>query len=135
LKNAPAGAAPLSFSGEPRTLRFVSPLPAHLGAGGMHWFTVSVTEAAEFKRLALSHELFQREEWERFVAPEPSSTLLADGLRDAQFDYFGQDSRGEAPAWVARWQDKDRLPQLVRLRLLAADGSIEELLMAPRLAK
>jgi general secretion pathway protein J len=111
----------------------VSPLPAHLGPGGMYSFTLAFEDAGDGKRLMLRYELFQGEAWERYDASEPKSAVLSGGLQDAQFDYFGQHNREEPAGWRTQWQEKERLPRLVRLRLLPASGMAEEFLMAPKL--
>jgi len=125
----------IAFAGEPQSLRFVAPLPGHLGAGGMYWFTVEVREQDGAKQLVLSYELFQREDWDRYGAGEPETAVLARGLKQAQFDYFGEPSPERAPAWASRWTDKDQFPRLVRLRFATGDtasGRRHELLAAPK---
>jgi general secretion pathway protein J len=96
-------AQPVAFEGEPQAMRFVAPLPAHFGAGGLHWFSLRVIDAAGGKDLVLSHELFQGEKWQRFGAGAPQTTVLAHGLQRAEFDYVRD--------------EKEMLPRLVRLRL------------------
>lgn len=108
----------IPFSGERHAMRFVAPLPAHLGAGGMYWFTLGVAEGKDGKRLVLSYELFQREEWERYGAAEPGTAVLTQALNDAEFDYLGH----ETTTWASRWDQTDRLPRLIRLRVKFGDG-------------
>jgi general secretion pathway protein J len=123
----------LEFSGERDGLRFVAPLPAHLSPGGMYLFTVGLAQEAGGKQLVLRYELYQAGAWERFGAAQPASTILARQLEDVQFGYL-EPAQGAGPAtWASRWAEKDRLPQLVRLRL-SAGARTQELVMAPKLA-
>ncbi|BAU50062.1 general secretion pathway protein J [Sulfurifustis variabilis] len=130
------GEARVGFAGERRLLRFVSPLPAHVGPGGMYWFTVEVAEDRGTSRLILRTELFQTEEWDRFDPAAPESLVLVEGLREAEFDYLGRaEPDRPPPQWVSRWDREDELPRLVRLRLRferAGADVREELTMAPK---
>lgn len=131
--NDEQGEMRIGFFGERHALRFVAPLPAHLGAGGMYWFTISVADAGDGKRLLLSYELFQGERWERYGSGAAQTSILARGLHAAEFDYLGY----ESAAWASRWEQKDRLPRLIRVRLKPADaldGRWLELSVAPKLA-
>lgn len=124
----------VAFTGAPRALRFVSPLPAHIGPGGLYWFTVDVEGEQGEKRLVLRTELFQTEEWERFATPAPETVALMERLREAEFAYLAHAERDRPPPqWSARWERADLLPRLVRLRFARADSDVwEELVMAPR---
>lgn len=128
----------IGFAGERRTLRFVSPLPAHVGPGGLYWFTVEVAQGREVSRLILKTDLFQTEEWERFDAATPEAVVLVDGLREAEFAYLGRaEPDRPPPQWAPRWERDDELPRLVRLRLRverAGTDAWEELTMAPKVA-
>jgi general secretion pathway protein J len=131
------GEARISFAGEPHALRFVAPLPAPLGTGGMHWFTLEVVAGDDGKQLVLSHELYQGEDWDRFAPAPPDSVVLAHGLSEAQLDYLEAPDALGVSLWAARSDDERQLPQLVRLRLAAGEGSNArryELLAAPKMA-
>lgn len=127
----------ISFFGERHAIRFVSPLPAHIGQGGMYWFTIDVSEGKQAKQLMLSYELFQTEEWERYRSVEPEKVILIGELGDAEFAYLAGADPGRRSSWTTRWERKDELPPLVRLRLkseTAGTSGWQELLVAPKLA-
>jgi general secretion pathway protein J len=126
----------ISFIGEPQAVRFVAPLPGHLGAGGMYWFTIELADSVEGKRLVLSYQLFQREEWERFGSPATEQLVLMDGLKDAEFAYL-EPARDEHPArWTTAWEPQEHLPRLIRLRLTDESGTDgpRQVFVAPKLA-
>jgi len=61
----------------------------------------------------------------------PDSEILLDGLESIAFSYFGSDKPGDPPRWQESWENRTRLPQLVRLpdplrasygRLMARNG-------------
>lgn len=116
------------FAGGPHALRFVAPLPAHLGAGGMYAFAVGLAPGAQGRDLVLSYELYQDERWERFGAVTAQRAVLARGLSAASFEYYGA-------GWASHWERSDELPRLVRLRVVPADGAPRELLVAPRISQ
>ncbi len=127
----------IGFFGERYAIRFVSPLPAHIGQGGMYWFTIDVAEGKQARQLMLSYELFQTEEWERYRPSAPEKVVLIDELEDAEFAYLTGAESGSQPRWTTRWGRKDQLPRLVRLRLRFEDARTsrwQELLVAPKLA-
>ncbi len=127
----------ISFFGERYAIRFVSPLPAHIGHGGMYWFTIDVAEGKPARQLMLTYELFQTEDWERYRSVEPEKVILIDGLENAEFAYLAHAEPERQPRWTTRWARKDQLPHLVRLRLrfeTAGTSRWQELLVAPKLA-
>ena len=127
----------ISFVGQHRALRFVAPLPGHLGAGGMYWFTLGLVDGRAGNQLVLSYRLFQREDWERFGAADAEQAVLMEGLRDLQFEYL-EPATADAPArWISDWEAPDRLPPLIRVQITNVPGSggaWQEFLVAPKLA-
>jgi len=122
------------FSGGPGALRFVAPLAAQAGAGGLYWLSFDVVATGEdARRLELSYKLFQTEHWERYGAADTVQTVvLYDALAEVELSYFGAPTP-EAPArWLSGWSDKEKLPQLVRLRFRSKDAAWRELIAAPK---
>jgi general secretion pathway protein J len=134
LKRQIEQARPLGFSGAPDAMRFIAPVPAVLGAGGLYWFSVAVGEAAEGKQVVISHRLYQREAWERFGPDVADSLVVLRRLEVAEFSYLAASRPGASPAWLSRWERNDALPQLVRLRVRSSGGATQEWLAVPRLA-
>jgi general secretion pathway protein J len=125
----------LAFLGNADAVYFVAPLPSQAGGGGLHWVGLEVVVSEEAHRLVLSYELFQTNDWQRYD-PQPRKRLaIYEKLADAEFDYFGMPGDSRQARWVATWDDPEKLPQLVRLRLKheQADADWQELLAAPKL--
>jgi general secretion pathway protein J len=125
-------ARPTGFSGDRHSMRFVAPLPPRLGEGGIHAFSIAVTESRQGRALVMTHQLHQNSSWARFAAREAIPVPLADGLQAAHFEYLPWSANGTDPAWVERWEEKDGLPRLVQLHL-EAEGRAHDVLIAPRL--
>ena len=132
-----ASAKQITFVGQQHALRFVAPLPGHLGAGGMYWFALSLVDSSAGKRLVLAYWLFQREDWERFGAAVPEQAVLMEDLKNLQFEYLDP-ATSDAPArWTSDWAPQDRLPRLIRVQITQGSGSgspWHEFLVAPKLA-
>ncbi|MFQ5937553.1 MAG: hypothetical protein ACE5LB_14210, partial [Acidiferrobacterales bacterium] len=113
----------------------VTPLPAHVGVGGLHWFTVQVVEGADAKQLVLDYALFQTKNWERYEDARAPRLVLYDTLAAASFAYMQVSANGR-PKWTSRWDDSKQLPRLVRLRfrLISDDERWQELVVAPKRA-
>jgi general secretion pathway protein J len=61
---------------------------------------------------------------------------LIDEVRSLSFAYFGVAGPKQRPAWLDRWSERDGLPQLIRMRLILANGTQgPDLIVAPRLAQ
>jgi prepilin-type N-terminal cleavage/methylation domain-containing protein len=128
---------PLYFAGTRDSLSYAAALPGRAGAG-MYYFRVAVTPNGGTSRLTLSR-----------VIPDHSAqgvpdfggadfSVLADNIREARFGYFGRDP-GAAdlvnPTWRDRWDDPQRLPDLIRVDVTAANGTLwPTLVVEPRLA-
>lgn len=110
------------FDGEAARLRFVGHLPAHRGGGGLQILDLALLE--KDTSLVLRHRPAWPElAWRSSVHEgEWSAEVLATGISDVKFSYFGDDSEGDQPRWRDRWRDFDRLPSLVRLEWTRVSG-------------
>ena len=50
--------------------------------------------------------------------------VLFEGVDRVVFQYFGSENDFTDPAWVDSWEFPGRVPQVIRLRILAADGTL-----------
>lgn len=127
----------VSFSGEASVLRWVGPFPGYVGQGGMYWFTLEEQAFEDGRRLILSYELYQPEDWDRFSEEPAESVVLHEDIAHVEFAYLDAEGGGAQAIWEASWRRTDRLPDLVRMRLRPKDaGSPDwpELLVAPQAA-
>ena len=121
----------LQFDGEEDAISFVGLPPAFLGLGGLQQLHLRLIDG----RIEVSSEPLAR----GASAPEPSAlrpSILLEGVRSITFAYFGIAAPNEAPNWTERWADRPDLPELVRLRIILADGTRSpDMIVGPRLAE
>jgi general secretion pathway protein J len=128
---------PLYFAGTRDSLAYAAALPGRAGAG-MYYFRVAVTPNGDSSRLTLGRVI---PDYAAQGLPDFGSadfSVLADKVREVRFGYFGRDP-GAAdlvnPTWRDRWDDPQRLPDLIRIDVTTASGAPwPTLVVEPRLA-
>jgi general secretion pathway protein J len=117
---------PLRFSGARDEIRYAAALPSRVAEGGVYYFRLAVVRDGDKSRLVQER-----------VIPDPASTdepefrdagrsVLAEGISELRISYFGRDAGAadaDAPTWRDKWDDKQRLPQLVRIEVIPAKGA------------
>ncbi|HET9764068.1 MAG TPA: prepilin-type N-terminal cleavage/methylation domain-containing protein [Casimicrobiaceae bacterium] len=126
---------PLYFLGTRDALSYAAALPGRAG-GGMYYFRL--TAAADQSRLVLARVI---PDYAALTLPDfgnAETTVLAEGVNAVRFGYFGRDpgsADAVAPTWRDRWDDPQRLPDLIRVDVTAADGTAwPTLVVEPRIA-
>ena len=107
--------------GEQRSLSFVAPPPAYLGPRGLHVLALALIKPGGDQ----GSELMLRWRPYREVMPkreqqtlaEDNEALVAEGIDELRFSYFGADQADDEPRWTDAWDDPDLLPQLVRVEI------------------
>jgi general secretion pathway protein J len=130
------GAAPsmVAFDGEAGEITFATIPPAYLALGGFHRLHIALDDAGGQGRLMVSWQQIPRGTTLSDAAPLRPSLLL-DHVRQAEFAYFGPPDVNLPSQWQDQWTARDKLPQLVRLRLIMSDGwHAPDLVVAPRQA-
>ncbi len=110
----------VAFIGRGERLDFTAVLPAHLSAGGFEHVALSLADHDDGHGLVLEHGPLQRREdgrAELFQLDEAETAVLLDNLVAVEFSYYGARNRGEDAEWTDRWDDDQRLPLLVRIRI------------------
>jgi general secretion pathway protein J len=121
----------VDFDGEEGEITFTTIPPSYLALGGFHRLHVALDNDGQ-GRLMVSWEQIPRGATLSDATPLRPSILL-DHVQRAQFAYFGQPDVNLPPQWQDQWMARDKLPQLVRLRLVMADGwHAPDLVVAPR---
>jgi general secretion pathway protein J len=134
-KGIDPSSSPVEFDGEPDSVSFVVTPPAYLALGGFHLLHIGLERGVDAPRLMVSWQSLPRG-----PATAPPSTLkpsvLLDKVQAVRFAYFGEADANQIPQWLDRWVDRDDLPQLVRVRIVLADGArAPDLIVAPRLVE
>ncbi len=110
----------VAFIGRPGGLDFTATLPTHLSAGGFEHVALSLAERDRDQGLVLEHGPLRRREdgrAELIQLEEPETAVLLDNVAAVEFSYYGAHDRDEDGEWSDRWDDEDRLPLLVRIRV------------------
>ncbi len=108
---------PLYFLGTRDSLAYAAALPGRAG-GGMYYFRLTASGGRDSARLLLERVI---PDYGALALPDFSgadSTVLADGIGSVRFGYFGRDpgsADSVAPTWRDRWDDPQRLPDLIRV--------------------
>ncbi|NII75093.1 general secretion pathway protein J [Dyella sp. SG562] len=102
------------FEGEPRSMRFVAPLPGYLDRAGPQLQALALVDDGKG---ALKLELGSAPltSGGAGAAFEPES--LAEGVRGGRFRYYGRDREGAEASWRDRWNVAGRTPELVTIEL------------------
>lgn len=127
---------PLYFVGVNDSLSYAVALSGRAGAG-TYYFKVAVTPNGESSRLTLARVI---PDYAATQLPDLGNdfSVLADGIAEVRFGYFGRDPGAVdavAPTWRDRWDDPQRLPDLIRVDVKPIQGAPwPTLIVEPRLA-
>lgn len=122
----PEGEPALAFRGQSDHLRFVAPLPAHLGGGGLHWIELRQDPGAG---LRFDHGLFHPDTSDPGGPRDPETRVLLVDVERLRVRYYGRPAESEGYTWSDTWSE-DELPHLVALILTRHDG--REITLAAR---
>lgn len=114
----------IAFNGTPYELRFIAPAPHHLTDASLFEYRLAAQTQGDTVSLILYYRLYDPGSggFTRDISGA-SKTLLADGLRSAEFSYYGSPAADDPPAWHTQWDSgNDRLPRLVRAQFVPGDG-------------
>ncbi len=134
------------FTGQDDALEFVSPMPAHLGVGGLYIIRLQEQGGGGNRQLLLNRWLFHPEvlegaeglpEWRPLGAGTDTSgnedpamrayyseTLLVDELEEVKISYFGvSEPEDESGNWWGEWEGREYLPWLVKIQIRDSKGA------------
>lgn len=128
---------PLYFLGSGDSLAYAAAMPGRAG-GGMYYFRVAVSNDGDNSRLTLSRLI---PDYAALRLPEfggADFSVLADAIASVRFGYFGRDpgsADSVTPTWRDRWDDPQRLPDLIRVDVKPVKGEPwPTLIVEPRVA-
>jgi general secretion pathway protein J len=129
---------PLVFTGTSDELRFAAPLPARITGGGIWYYRLAVAREGDRERLVLQRVVPDLEAASLPEFDRADRSILADDIARLSIAYFGRDAGAAtavAPTWRERWDDRNRLPLLVRIDVTPKRGAAwPTLVVAPRQA-
>ena len=117
---------PLLFAGESNELRYAAVLPERVAGGGVYYFRLAVVRTGEKSQLVQERVIPDVGASQSPEFRDAARSVLADDIEELKVGYFGRDARAadvDAPTWRDRWEDKQRLPLLVRLDVKPIKGA------------
>jgi general secretion pathway protein J len=121
-----AMAVKVAFAGDANRLRFVSTRPVGATLGGLSLVNVEVEGDARRRERHLVMRRAMPDDAATDFGPLDKAeqpTILVMHVDSAVFSYFGAENDFSEPKWMDAWPYPNRVPQMVRLRLKAEDGS------------
>jgi general secretion pathway protein J len=106
----------IAFAGEADTVAFVAPLPDAIGAGIPARLRFFVAAEGRSPTLVLGWRFDLPAADGGGPLPERRLDLLGH-VQEVRIAYFGADAAGNAPHWQSTWTGRDRLPDLIRVRI------------------
>jgi general secretion pathway protein J len=117
----------VAFEGDSRHMRFVSSRPAGIALGGLALVSLEVEDDPRNRRAR--HLVMRRampdDEARDFGPLEKSEpSILIANVDAVGFSYFGAENDFAEPKWTDDWRFTSRVPQMVRLRVKTAEGTM-----------
>ena len=106
----------LRFEGSRQRLVFISDVSRYVGQGGMYEMTLAVEGHSE-RQLTVGRRLLRPPAEGAADSGTTPPKSLVDGVVEAEFAYYGSPGRRMAYDWYDSWEDAERLPSLVRVRV------------------
>ncbi len=122
------------FDGRSDGVDFVTVSPLHISGQGFQLFSVRSASGPSAGRLIARWQPFSRIAAEAVSSVTAHECVLLDEIASAEFSYLGK--LGGVPTWQPRWQGRDGLPSLLRIRLnYAGQRQPDDLVVALRLGQ
>jgi len=117
---------PLMFAGESNEIRYAAALPPRVQDGGAYFFRLAVAKNGEKSQLILERTIPDPAATQNPEFTDAEHSVLADGIAELKVSYYGRDANAadvDAPSWRDRWDDKQRLPLLMRIEVTPVKGA------------
>ena len=128
----------LLFAGERDELRYSAVLPERVAGGGVYYFRLAVAKTGDKSQLVQERLIPDLTAAQEPEFRDPDRSVLAEDIAELSISYFGRDANAaelDAPTWRDRWDDRQRLPLLVRVDVKPVKGAPwPTLLVEPRRA-
>lgn len=107
----------LAFVGATNGLKFVSSTPPRAGRGGLNLVELLLGKNDKGMQLLMRRRIPATELRDFDDMERAESVVLLDDMESVAFEYFGADTPSAKPYWRDKWEDRQRLPRLVRVNL------------------
>jgi general secretion pathway protein J len=116
----------VAFEGAATRLRFVSSRAPGLQLGGLALVGVEIEEDREkrSKDLVMYRAMPDDEAKDFGPLDRGERHLLIAGIDQVTFGYFGSENEFAEPKWYVAWDFAGRIPEMVRIQMRAADGTL-----------
>jgi general secretion pathway protein J len=117
---------PLLFAGARDEIRYAAVLPSRVAEGGVYYFRVAVVRDGDRSLLVQERVVPDANALQEPEFRDAERSVLAEGIAELRIAYFGRAPDAadtEAPAWNDHWDDKQRLPMLVRIDVKPEKGA------------
>jgi general secretion pathway protein J len=117
---------PLLFGGEQNEIRYAAVLPTRVAEGGVYYFRIAIVRNGDRSLLVQERVIPDINALQEPEFGDAQRSVLAEGIAELRIAYFGRApdaAETEAPTWRERWDDKQRLPLLVRIDVKPEKGA------------
>ena len=125
LRLKKAAELPLMFAGESDEIRYVAAMPPRVQEGGAYFFRLAVMRNGDKSQLVLERTIPDPAATENPEFTAADHSVLAEGIAELRISYFGRDANAadvDVPSWRDRWDDRHRLPLLMRIDVKPVKG-------------
>lgn len=116
---------PLLFGGDRDEIRYAAALPPRVIDGGVYYFRLALLRSGSAGELVLQRLIPEPDAREAPRFDNAEKSVLAKDIAEFQVAYFGREAnaRPDEPAtWKDRWDDRQSLPELVRIEVRPERG-------------
>ncbi len=123
----------LAFAGESNRLRFVAPIAARLGPGGLYLVSLEQVRDKDGSQLVLKRSIPEPDSGDFNELDNAEKVVLAEQVESVSFAYYGAETKDAEPLWSDKWDNPKLLPYLIRIRVKFSNGRDWPDLVAPAL--
>lgn len=112
----------LAFEGESAKLRFVAPVSARLGPGGLYLISLELVTDKEGSQLVMKRVIPEPDSTDFSALDSAENVVLAEHVESISFAYFGVETKEAEPQWADKWDSPKFLPYMIRMKVKFSNG-------------